>query len=160
MANDKFPITQGIRFLKSKKANFEQFLYEYKEKGGTEQTTDLLGVSEHSVIKTIVFEDENGKGLICLMHGDKEISTKELARQINCKSIATASQEKSLKWTGYQFGGTSPFGTKTQLPIYAEKSIFDLDKIYINGGKRGFILGISPNVLKDNLNIILVNVGI
>lgn len=160
MAIDKFPTTQGIRFLKSKKAVFEQYLYEYKEKGGTEQTTELLGVDEHCVIKTIVFEDENGKGLICLMHGDKEISTKELARQINCKSLSTASQEQSMKWTGYQFGGTSPFGTKTQLPIYVEKSILDLDKIYINGGKRGFILGISPKVLINTLEINTVNVAI
>ncbi len=155
-----FPITQGVRFLKSKKADYEQFLYDYEEKGGTSQTARILSVDEHAVIKTIVFENENGKGLICLMHGDREVSAKELARTVGCKTLQPASQEKSMKWTGYQFGGTSPFGTKSQLPIYVETSIFDLDKIYINGGKRGFILGMNPQDLSNLLTIEKVNVAI
>lgn len=160
MSSQNFPVTQGIRFLKAKKADFEQYMYDYEEKGGTRQTATELAVPEHNVIKTIIFENENGKGLVCLMHGDKEVSAKELARHIACKTLSPASQEKSMKWTGYQFGGTSPFGIKTNLRIYAEKSIFDLDKIYINGGKRGFILGIAPQVLKDVLDIEEVNVAV
>lgn len=156
---DKFPVTQGIRLLKSKNAQFEQYQYEYEEKGGTSQTAKVLQVPEHSVIKTIVFENESGKGVICLMHGDKEVSAKELARHIGCKTLSPASQEKSMKWTGYQFGGTSPFGTKTQIAIYAEATIFDLETIYINGGKRGFILGIKPSVLDEVLQVERVNVA-
>ncbi len=155
-----FPVTQGIRFLKSKKIEFEQYEYEYQEKGGTKQTSIELSVPEHNVIKTLVFIDESGNGCICLQHGDNEVSTKELARQINCKTLAPAPQDKAMKWTGYQFGGTSPFGTKTQLPIYAEATIFDLDTIYINGGKRGFILAMNPNDLVGILNIEKVNVAI
>lgn len=155
-----FPVTQGIRFLKSKKAEFEQYEYDYHDKGGTKQTSIELSVPEHSVIKTLVFADENGNGCICLQHGDKEVSTKELARQINCKTLSPAPQDKAMKWTGYQFGGTSPFGTKTQLAIYAEATIFDIDTIYINGGKRGFILGMNPNDLLQILKIEKVKVAI
>jgi Cys-tRNA(Pro) deacylase len=143
-----FPVTQGIRFLKDKKVDYEPYMYDYEEKGGTRQTADILGVDEHKVIKTIVFADENGKGYICLMHGDKEVSAKNLARTIGVKTLTPAPQDKSMKWTGYQFGGTSPFGIKTQLPVFVEKTIMELDKIYINGGKRGFILGMDPANLK------------
>ena len=155
-----FPVTQGIRFLKAKKVEFEQYEYEYQEKGGTKQTAIELSVDEHAVIKTLVFMDESGNGCICLQHGDREVSTKELARQIQCKTLAPAPQDKAMKWTGYQFGGTSPFGTKAQLPIYAESTIFDLDTIYINGGKRGFILGMNPKHLLDILSITKVEVAI
>jgi Cys-tRNA(Pro) deacylase len=159
MANN-FPVTTGIRFLRNKKVDFEQFIYDYQEKGGTKQTSVELNIDEHNTIKTLVFADDSGKGIICLMHGDKEVSTKELARTIGVKTLSPASQAQAMKWTGYQFGGTSPFGTKTQMPIYAEKSIFELDKIYINGGKRGFILSMEASALKNVFDIYEVNVGI
>lgn len=155
-----FPVTTGIRFLRDKKVEFEQYLYDYQEKGGTKQTALELNVPDHNVIKTLVFMTDAGKGIICLMHGDKEVSTKELARIIGVKTLTPAPQDKAMKWTGYQFGGTSPFGTKTQLPVFVEQSIMDLEKIYINGGKRGFILGISPTILSSVFEITEVNVGI
>ena len=157
---EKFPVTTGIRFLRTKKAVFEQFLYVYEEKGGTKQTSAILGIDEHQTIKTIVFHDENDKFFLCLMHGDKKISQKELARQIHCRQVIEATQEQALKVTGYLFGGTGPFGTKTNLQVYAQKTIFDLEQIYINGGKRGFILGMSPEELRRVLPIELVDVAI
>lgn len=155
-----FPVTTAIRFLRDKKVDFEQFLYEYQEKGGTSQTAIELSVEEHAVIKTLVFVSESGKGIICLQHGDKEVSQKELARIIGCKTLIPAPQDKALKWTGYRFGGTSPFGTKQEMPVYAEESIFDLENIYINGGKQGFILKIQPQVLVNTLNAVKVKVAV
>ena len=130
-----------------------------KKRAGTKQTAVELEVDEYAVIKTLVFEDESKKPFITLMHGNKEVSTKELARTLGVKKIDPASAQNALKATGYQFGGTSPFGTKTKLKIYVESSILDLDKIYINGGKRGFIVGINPQDLKKAFDINLVNVG-
>lgn len=155
-----FPMTQGIRFLKAKKAIYEPHFYEYQEKGGTKQSAEELGVPEHAVIKTIVLEDENGKGCICLMHGDREVSTKELARHRGVKTLRQATQEQSLKWTGYMFGGTGPFGIKAALDIYIESTLLDLDKVYINGGKRGFILEMSPAEIVRTINPEPVTVGI
>ncbi len=155
-----YPVTAGIRFLRDNKVDFEQFIYDYQEKGGTKQTAIELNLNEHNVIKTLVFISDTGKGIICLMHGDNEVSAKELARSIGVKSLVPAPQDKAMKWTGYQFGGTSPFGTKSQLPIYVESTIFDLDKIYINGGKRGFIVSMCPSVLKEIFDITEVNVAI
>lgn len=157
---EKFPVTTGIRFLRSKKAVFEQHIYDYEEKGGTHQTSIELGINEHAAIKTIVFHDENDRYFLCLMHGDKKISQKELARQIGCRQVIEATQEQALKKTGYLFGGTGPFGTKTQLPVYVQKTIFDLEKIYINGGKRGFILEMPPSELSRVLENESVDVAI
>lgn len=156
---EKYPITPAIRFLKSKNVDFIPHLYEYEEKGGTKLSSKKLGVDEHIVIKTIVLEDDNKKPLIVLIHGDMEISTKNLARFLNVKTVTPCSPDTATKHTGYLVGGTSPFGTKKNLPIYAEKTIFDLDKIFINGGKRGFLIEISPSVIKDLLSPILVEVG-
>ncbi|MEF3254394.1 MAG: Cys-tRNA(Pro) deacylase [Deferribacterales bacterium] len=156
---EKYPITPAIRFLKSKNVDFIPHLYEYEEKGGTKLSSKKLGVDEHIVIKTIVLEDDNKKPLIVLMHGDMEISTKNLARFLNVKTVTPCSPDTATKHTGYLVGGTSPFGTKKNLPIYAEKTIFDLDKIFINGGKRGFLIEISPSVIKDLLSPILVEVA-
>lgn len=148
MAKTKYPVTPAVRFLKHNKIAFDSFLYQYEEKGGTEQTARELNLEHHSVVKTIVLEDESGNVCIALQHGDREISTKELARIIGCKSLSPCDQKKAQKLTGYQFGGTSPFGTLRKLAVYAEESIFDLEKIYINGGKRGYILGIEPRELE------------
>ena len=159
MSSD-FPITQAVRFLREKKVDFVPHLYDYVDKGGTRESAKQLGVAEHAVVKTIVFETNEKKPLIVLMHGDREVSTKNLARLLSVKSVEPASPEKAIKWTGYMFGGTSPFGTKTEMPVYAESSIFDLERIYINGGKRGFLVEIEPEVLKSALEVTLVKVSI
>lgn len=158
MAKKDYPVTPAIRFLRDKNIEFETYEYEYIDKGGTRQTADELGVDEHSVVKTLVMEAD-GTPILVLMHGDMEVSTKELARILNVKKVEPATVEIASKYTGYIFGGTSPFGTKRQMKVYIEKSIMQLDKIYINGGKRGFILGISPRAL-EYLDHKLVNVGI
>src|SRR6476620_10894462 len=139
-----FPVTAAIRFLREKKIDFTPHLYDYVEHGGTSESAKQLGVDECRGIKTLVFETNEKKPLIVLMHGDREVSTKNLARQIVVKSVEPASADRATKWTGYIFGGTSPFGTKTRVPVYVESSIFDLDKIFINGGKRGFLVEIAP----------------
>lgn len=155
-----YPITPAIRVLREKKVEFEPHVFEYVEKGGTRHSAEVLGVDEHSVIKTLVFETNEKKPLIILMHGDLTVSTKNLARHLNVKSVAPVSPEKANKLTGYLVGGTSPFGVKTKMAVYIEKTIFDLDKIYINGGKRGFLVSIEPKVLRDVLSVEEVNAGI
>lgn len=154
------PITQAVRILRERKIEFEPFVFDYVEKGGTRHSAEVLGVDEHAVIKTIVFETNEKKPLIVLMHGDKQVSTKNLARTIGVRSIEPATPEKANKLTGYLVGGTSPFGIKTKMPIYAESTIFDLERIYINGGKRGFLVCIAPDVLKAILNVEPVEVAI
>ena len=160
MSKEKYPITQAVRFLRAKKINFDFALYDYEEHGGTRQGAEFLGIAENFVIKTIVLIDENKKGLIVLMHGDKEISLRNLARQIGRKHIEQASAETATKWTGYIFGGTSPFGIKANLPIFVEKTIMDLPYFWINGGKRGFQVKLTPQDLKNLLSFELVEVGI
>ncbi len=154
-----YPITQAVRFLREKKVDFVPHLYDYVEKGGTRESAKQLGVDEHAVVKTLVFETNEKKPLIVLMHGDREVSTKNLARVLNVKSIEPASADKASKWTGYMFGGTSPFGTKTEIPVYVEKTIFDLERVYINGGKRGFLVEIESRVLREVLSAVAVEVG-
>jgi Cys-tRNA(Pro) deacylase len=160
MPKPDYPITSAIRALRENHIDFKPHQYEYVEKGGTRQTAVELNVDEHCIIKTIVLEDENRQCVIVLMHGDWEISTKELARQTSKKRYETADAPTAQKATGYQFGGTSPLGTLKKLPIYAEKSIFELDKIFINGGKRGFIVEINPHDLLKALDIKMVEVAI
>ncbi|MBP6344481.1 MAG: aminoacyl-tRNA deacylase [Neisseriaceae bacterium] len=147
MAKDKFPTTQAIRFLKQHKVDYEPFLYEYEERGGTAHSAACLGAEEHVVIKTIVLQTEDKQGLVVLMHGDKHISTRQLARDLGYKHIEPAAPEQANKWSGYVVGGTSPFGLKTAMPIYAEASIFELPAFYINGGKRGFLVKTTPAAL-------------
>lgn len=154
-----YPITPAVRYLREKKAGFIPRLYEYVEKGGTSESAKQLAVDEHAVVKTLVLETNEKKPLIVLMHGDREVSTKNLARFIGVKTVEPASPEKASKLTGYLVGGTSPFGTRTKMPIYVERTIFDLGVIYINGGKRGFLIEISPEVLQS-LDPIEVEVAI
>ena len=156
----EYPITQAVRELRARNVEFVPHLYDYVEKGGTVVSAKQLGVDEHAVIKTLVFETNEKKPLIVLMHGDREVSQKNLARHLDVKSVEPASAERAMKWTGYQFGGTSPFGLKTQTPIFAERTILDLDTVYINGGKRGFLVEIEPKVLNEVLEVIEVEVGI
>jgi len=155
----EFPVTAAVRYLRERKVDFVPYLYDYVEKGGTAESARQLGVDEHAIVKTLVFETNDKKPLIVLMHGDRQVSTKNLARHIGVKSVEPATPEKASKWTGYLVGGTSPFGLKTQMPINVEKTTFDLDRIYINGGKRGFLIEIDPVSLKDILKIEKVEVG-
>lgn len=155
-----YPITQAVRFLREKKVEFTPHLYDYVEKGGTRESAKQLGVDEHAVIKTLVFETNEKRSLIVLMHGDREVSTKTLARLLGVKSVEPATPEKASKLTGYLVGGTSPFGTRNPLPVYVEKRILLLERIYINGGKRGFLIAIDPKILTEQLNAKPVEIGI
>lgn len=154
------PITPAVRFLREKKVDFVPHLYDYVEKGGTAESARQLGVDEHAIVKTLVFETNEKKPLIVLMHGDRQVSTKNLARHLGVKSVEPATPERANKWTGYLVGGTSPFGMKTEMPICVEKTIFDLERIYINGGKRGFLVQIHPPELRIALLIKEISVGI
>ena len=146
------PETQATKFLKAQKVPFSPHLYAYEEHGGTKVSARELNVDEHAVVKTLVFEDENAKPLIVLMHGDCKVSTKELARQIGCKKVEPCKPEVANRHSGYLVGGTSPFGTKKPMPIYLEKTIMDLPLIYINGGRRGFLVGVHPHDILRTLN--------
>lgn len=159
MKKNKIPVTPGIRQLKQLGIDYEPFMYDYEEKGGTEQTARELHVDEHKVIKTLVLEGD-GLLFLMLMHGDKEVSLKELARSMNMKMVKPADAKKAINATGYLFGGTSPFGTKKKLPVVAETTIFELDEIYINGGKRGLIVRISPKSLEKIFDILKVSAAI
>lgn len=147
MRNDHAPETPATRFLKAQRIAFSSHLYAYEEHGGTRVSARELNVDEHAVVKTLVFEDENAKPLIVLMHGDCKVSTKELARQIGCKKVAPCTPDAANRHTGYLVGGTSPFGTKKAMPVYLEKTILDLALIYINGGRRGYLVGVHPHDL-------------
>jgi Cys-tRNA(Pro) deacylase len=155
-----YPVTAAVRMLRAAKIEFAPHLYDYVEKGGTRVSAEALAVDEHAVVKTLVFETEDGKPLIVLMHGDRQVSAKELARQLALRSVHPADSAKAQKVTGYLVGGTSPFGTKTRVPVYVEGTIFELEKIYINGGKRGFLVSIAPAVLRQLLEVKDVNVAI
>lgn len=155
-----YPVTTAVRFLREKKIGFRPLLYAFEEHGGTRHSATELNVPEHDVVKTLVFETEARKPLIVLMHGDREVSTKELARILGVKRVQPCDAGAAQRATGYVFGGTSPFGTRTALPVYVEKSIFELAKIYINGGKRGFLVEINPDVLKSALGATEVEIAI
>ncbi|QQS32442.1 MAG: aminoacyl-tRNA deacylase [Acidobacteriota bacterium] len=154
-----YPITPAVRYLREKKAEFVPRLYDYVEKGGAKESARQLGVDVHAVVKTLVFETNEKKPLIVLMHGDREVSTKILARHISVKAVEPATPEKATKLTGYLVGGTSPFGIRTKMPVYAERTIFEIERIYINGGKRGFLVEIDPDTLRM-LDVAEVEVGI
>jgi Cys-tRNA(Pro) deacylase len=141
------PETPATKFLKTHQIAHSNHPYAYEEHGGTKVSARELNVAEHSVVKTLVFENEAAKPLIVLMHGDRKVSLKELARQIGCKKVEPCKPEVANRHTGFLVGGTSPFGTRKKMPIYLEKSILDLPLIYINGGKRGFLVGIHPHDL-------------
>ncbi len=154
------PSTNATRLLKQAGIPYTEHLYRYEEHGGTAVSARELGVGEHTVIKTLVMEDDRAAPLIILMHGDREVSTKELARQIGAKSVQPCKPEVAHRHSGYLVGGTSPLGTKRALPIHAEASIFDLDRIYLNGGSRGFLVGLDPKDLEMVLKVLRVNVAI
>ena len=140
-------VTTALRALRAAQADFEPLTYDYVEHGGTRHSAECLGVDEHLVVKTIVMETDAKKPFIVLMHGDREISTKQLARELGVKSVAPCTPDTANRHTGYWVGGTSPFGTRKPLPVYAESTLFDLPQIYINGGRRGLLVKITPGVL-------------
>ena len=160
MPKDKFPATQAVRFLKERNVPFVLRLYRYQEKGGTDVAARELGVDEHAVIKTLVMEDDTRAPLMVLMHGDKEVSTKALARTIGVKAVNPCTAEAANRHTGYVIGGISPFGTRKALRTYIETSILDLPRIYINAGKRGFLAEMSAADLKKVINPTPVNVAL
>ena len=158
MATD-YPVTMAVRTLRQHRVEFTPHLYAWEAHGGTAASAAHLGVDEHTVIKTLIFEDEAKKPLCILMHGDREVSARNLARQIGRKSVAPCAPEVADRHSGYQVGGTSPFGLKRAMTIYCEKSIADLPRIYINGGARGFLVGIDPRELVRVLKPTLVEVA-
>jgi Cys-tRNA(Pro) deacylase len=149
--------TPATQVLRKNSIEFGEHIYEYVEHGGTTESAAQLGVPEHAVVKTLVMQNEKAAPLIVLMHGDRMVSTKNLARQIGAKSVEPCKPEVAQRHTGFMVGGTSPFGTKKKMPVYVEQSIMALEKIYINGGKRGYLISISPTVLKSLLPIAEVN---
>ena len=144
MSQDKHPITMAVRVLREHGVAFTHHPYDYEERGGTEVSARELGVDEHAVIKTLVMEDDAKRPLVVLMHGDREVSTKALARHLGVKSIQPCAPAVADRHSGYQVGGTSPFGTKRRMPVYMERTIAGLPRIYVNGGKRGYLVGLAP----------------
>jgi Cys-tRNA(Pro) deacylase len=160
MSRDKAPVTAAIRELRTHKVEFTDHLYEYEEKGGTAVSARELGVPEHAVVKTLVMEDDDRNPLMVLMHGDLKVSTKELARIIGVKTIAPCNPATANRHSGYVVGGTSPFGTRKSMPVYMEETILPLPKIFINGGKRGYLVGIAPGDVVRVLEPKMVKVGV
>ena len=153
----KLPATAALRFLDDAHAAYEARVYKYEERGGTAQAARELGIAEHRIVKPIVLENEAKKPVIMLMHGDREISTKNLARAIGEKSVSLCDRQVAERHSGYHCGGTSPFGFRKRVPIYAQKSIFDFDWICINGGQRGLFVRIDPALLRTLLGAVPVD---
>jgi Cys-tRNA(Pro) deacylase len=154
---DDFPITPCVRVLRSAGIAFTPFTYRYQEHGGTGLAARELGVEEHAVVKTLVLQTDAGRPLLLLMHGDHEASLKAFARAIGVKHVEMCDEKAAQRHTGYLFGGTSPFGTRLPLPVFAQRSIFDLPKILINGGKRGFLIEMDPKEMRKALSVIEVD---
>jgi len=152
--------TPATVFLKANRVAYTEHEYDYVEHGGTEVSARALGVDEHHVVKTLVMQDEDGKPLIVLMHGDRTVSTKNLARQAGAKRIEPCRPEVAQRHSGYQVGGTSPFGTRKKMPVYLERSVLDLPKVFINGGRRGFLVGLLPGEIVRTLQPALVEVAL
>ncbi|MDN3920739.1 Cys-tRNA(Pro) deacylase [Roseateles violae] len=143
--------TPATQFLRQHQIAFSEHVYDYVEHGGTAESSRQLGVPEHQVVKTLVMQDERAQPLIVLMHGDRQVSLKELARQIPCKKVEPCKPEVAQRHSGYLVGGTSPFGTRKPMPVYVEATILELASICINGGRRGFLVGIDPKLLPELL---------
>ena len=152
--------TPATAFLKARGVAYTEHQYDYVEHGGTGVSSSALGVPEHAVVKTLVMQDEAGAPLLVLMHGDRRVSTKNLAHQAGVKKIEPCRPEAAQRHSGYQIGGTSPFGTRKQLPVYLERSVLELPRIYINGGRRGFLVGIAPGEIVRVLRPALVDVAL
>jgi Cys-tRNA(Pro) deacylase len=144
VAKEKFPVTAAVRVLREHGVDFTHHPYEYEERGGTAVSARELGVDEHAVVKTLVMEDDSKKPLVMLMHGDREVSTRKLARHLGVKSIAPCDPVTADRHSGYQVGGTSPFGTRRSMPVYLQRTIAELPYLYVNGGRRGYLVGMPP----------------
>jgi len=156
----KHPVTMAIRALRAAKVDFVPHQYAWEAKGGTAASARALGVDEHAVIKTLIFEDDAKRPLCILMHGDREVSAKNLARTIGVKTVGPCAPEVADRHSGYQVGGTSPFGLRRAMPIYMQRTILDLPRIYINGGARGFLVAIDPRDVERVLAPALVDVAV
>lgn len=156
----KTPSTPATRLLREKGVAYTEHPYRYEEHGGTRVSARELGVDEHAVVKTLVMEDDRKRPLVVLMHGDREVSAKELARRIGVKSASMCSPEAAHRHSGYLVGGTSPFGTRKAMPVYMERSILELPRVYVNGGSRGFLVGLAPQEVVRVLAPVLVEVAI
>jgi Cys-tRNA(Pro) deacylase len=160
MQKPDYPVTPAVRLLKDRRIAFKPHLYPFVEHGGTKHASSVLGVSEHAVIKTLVMETESHQGLLVLMHGDLDVSTKQLARIVGTKRASPCDMATAQKFTGYLVGGISPLGARKKMPVYVERTIFSEERIYINGGKRGFLVEMDPQDLRKILDIIEVEVGV
>jgi len=160
MGKDKTPVTAAVRQLRAERVDFCDHPYTYEDKGGTSVSARELGVNEHCVIKTLVMEDEHKNPLIVLMHGDLQVSTRELARVMGVKQVTPCSPDTAQRHSGYLVGGTSPFGLRRQMTVYMEEGISKLERIYINGGKRGYLVSMAPGELVRVLKPVPVRVGI
>lgn len=160
MGKEKTHATPAVRFLRERGVQFSEHPYRYVEHGGTSTFAKQYLVDEHMVVKTLVMEDENKKPLVALMHGDREVSTRELARVMGVKKVGPCTPETAHRHSGYMVGGTSPFGTRKAMPVYMEETILDLPKIYINGGRRGYLIAMDPHDIVKTLEPTLVRVGI
>jgi Cys-tRNA(Pro) deacylase len=156
----KTAATPATAFLAKEGVAFTEHHFDYVEHGGTSHTSHALGVPEHEVVKTLIMEDEKGEPLVVLMHGDRKVSTKELARQAARKRIVPCKPETATRHSGYLIGGTSPFGTRKAMPVYLERSVLELPRIYINGGRRGYLLGMDAAELVRTLDPVLVEVAL
>ncbi|MEO7743798.1 MAG: aminoacyl-tRNA deacylase [Usitatibacter sp.] len=156
----KSSATPATAYLAKHGVEYTEHEFEYRERGGTGHSSASMGVPEHQVIKTLVMENERDEPLIVLMHGDRKVSTRELARQSGVKRIAPCKPEVATRHSGYLIGGTSPFGTRKAMPVYLERSVLDLPRIYINGGRRGYLLGMPPAELARVISPILVDVAL
>ena len=143
--------TPATQWLRKAGVAYTPHPYEYVDHGGTAESARQLGVDEHHVVKTLIMQDEKARPLVILMHGDRQVSTKALAREVGVKAIEPCTPEAAERASGYQVGGTSPFGTRKAMPVYVEESVLALERLYINGGRRGFLVGIEPAVLTDAL---------
>jgi Cys-tRNA(Pro) deacylase len=160
MTRERAPVTPAVRALRAAGVSFTEHLYEYEEHGGTAVSARELGVDEHTVVKTLVMETDAREPLVVLMHGDRMVSTQRLARAIGARRIVPCDPAVAQKHSGYMVGGTSPFGTRRAMPVYMERTILDLARIYINGGKRGFLVGLDPREVARLLAPVVVDVAV
>lgn len=159
MSRRRAPVTPAIRVLRNAGVDYTEHVYSYARYPGALGAAEFIGIDPHLTAKTIVFETSEGGGAVVLMHGDLEVSTKHLARIMGVKSAEPATQSKATRWTGYQFGGTSPFGMKTDVPIFAQREIAQLERVYINAGSRGFVVGMDPRDLLEVVSPVLVDLA-
>lgn len=160
MPRERMPVTNAIRVLREHAVRYTDHPYDYAPRGGTSVSARELGVDEHAVIKTLIMEDDRKRPMIVLMHGDREVSTKNLARFLGVKHVAPCEPALADRHTGYQVGGTSPFGTRRSMPVYMERSIVELAYLYVNGGRRGYLVGMAPAELMRVLRPTLVDIAV